>query len=328
MKFRTLLALSALVGSLGNVAQAADSCDAAKGREIRPIEPASFVEKFFHRITYRALEAVGYKVAQPAEAEYATIHLAVAQGDADFTASHWRTLHADFYKNSGGEAKMTLVGTPVENAFQGYLVDKASYDAGVHNLADLKNPEIAKRFDANGDGKADLAGCMPGWGCEAVIEKHLTKLGLRDTVEHNQGSYDAIMADEIARFQEGKPIVYFTWVPYWVSAVLVPGRDVEWISVPEIPGEPKLNDEYQGKTLGFGIENDAFLVNNEFLKDNPVAKAVFEAVDIDLQDVSDEANRQRSQATIEDVDKHADEWIAAHQEEFDGWVQKGCSVSN
>jgi glycine betaine/proline transport system substrate-binding protein len=45
------------------------------------------------------------------------------------------------------------------------------------------------KFDADGDGKADLAGCIPGWGCERVIEHELTEYGLRDTVTHNQGEY-------------------------------------------------------------------------------------------------------------------------------------------
>ena len=36
----------------------------------------------------------------------------------------------------------------------------------------------------------------------------------------------------IARFQNGQPILYFTWTPYWVSGAPVPGKDVEWLDVP------------------------------------------------------------------------------------------------
>ena len=97
------------------------------------------------------------------------------------------------------------------------------------NLGDLKDPAIAAKFDADGDGKADLAGCVPGWGCERVIEHQLTEYGLRDTVTHNQGEYNAIIADTIARHANGKPILYYTWTPYWVSGALVPGKDVEWL---------------------------------------------------------------------------------------------------
>lgn len=41
-----------------------------------------------------------------------------------------------------------------------------------------------------------------------------------------------MMADTIARYKEGKPVIYYTWTPYWVSDVLKPGKDVVWLQVP------------------------------------------------------------------------------------------------
>ena len=89
------------------------------------------------------------------------------------------------------------------------------------------------------DGKADLTGCNPGWGCEAVIEHQLTAFKLRDNVTHTQGAYAALMADTIARYRQGHPILYYTWFPYWVGGVLRPGHDVVWLEVPfsSLPGE-------------------------------------------------------------------------------------------
>lgn len=305
----------------------AAGCDVGAGKTVRPIEPGSLVEKFFHDITYRALDKMGYEVAQPEEAEYATIHIAVATGDADFTASHWNVLHQAYYDEAGGAERMTKVGTLITGAVQGYLVDKKSYDAGVKSLEDFKKPEVAAKFDSDGDGKADLAGCAPGWGCETVIERHLDKIDLRDTVTHNQGAYDAIMADVISRYMNGNPIVYFTWVPYWVSGVLVPGKDVEWITVPKVPGDEALYTDFEGKNLGFGIDYASFLVNNQFLNANPPVKALFEAISIDVNDVSAEAQRQQQGEThIEEIKQHADDWIAANQATFDGWVGKACAV--
>jgi ABC-type proline/glycine betaine transport system substrate-binding protein len=40
------------------------------------------------------------------------------------------------------------------------------------------------------------------------------------------------MADTITRYKAGKPILYYTWTPYWVSNVLKPGKDVVWLQVP------------------------------------------------------------------------------------------------
>lgn len=304
----------------------AAGCDVGAGNKVRPMEPGSLVEKFFHDITYRALEKMGYEVAQPAEAEYATIHIAVANGDVDFTASHWNVLHKALFDEAGGVEKMNKVGTLITGAVQGYLVDKKSYDAGVKSLDEFKKSEIATKFDSDGDGKADLTGCAPGWGCETVIERHLDKIGLRDTVIHNQGAYDAMIADVISRYKNGKPVVYFTWVPYWVSGVLVPGKDVEWIAVPKIEGDEALQTDFEGKNLGFGIDYASFLANSGFLKANPPVKALFEVVSIDVNDVSAEAERQQQGETkIDQIKQHADDWIAKNQSTFDGWIDKACA---
>jgi hypothetical protein len=127
-------------------------------------------------------------------------------------------------------------------ALQGYLIDKKTADQyQITHIDQLKDPKLAKLFDTNGDGKADLAGWQSGWGCEKVIEHQLDAFKLRDAVTHNQGSYSAIIADTITRFKKGEPVLYYTWTPYWVSGVMVPGKDVVWLQVPfsSLPGERK-----------------------------------------------------------------------------------------
>jgi glycine betaine/proline transport system substrate-binding protein len=81
-------------------------------------------------------------------------------------------------------------------------------------MEQLQDPEIAALFDTDGDGKANLTGCNPGWGCELVIEHQLDEYGLRDTVQHDQGQYFALIADTITRYEQGEPILFYTWTPY------------------------------------------------------------------------------------------------------------------
>lgn len=176
----------------------------------------------------------------------------------------------------------------------------------------------------DGDGKADLAGCVPGWGCERVIEHHLDEYKLRDTVTHNQGEYNAIIADTIARLKNGKPVLYFTWTPYWVSGVMVPGKDVEWLSVPytSLPDGGTGNTEFEGKNLGFAVDSMKVVARNEFLKENPAAATLFEVAKINVNDVSAENKLiGDGQNTSADIDKHVDAWIKANQAGFDGWVK-------
>ena len=298
---------------------------------VRVVMPAQIEEHFHHYILLRALQELGYETAEPAEAEYQTMHIAIGGGDADFTANHWHSLHAAFYEESGGAAVMSKVGVLIEGALQGYLVDKASYDAGVTDFTMLKDPEVAKRFDADGDGKADLVGCTPGWGCERAIEYQLTEYGLRDTVTHNQGAYQAIIGDAIARHANGEPIIYYTWTPYWVSGVLVPGKDVEWLSVPytALPeGSEGLNTTVDGKNVGFAVESVGVLARNDFLEANPAAKKLFEVAKIPVNDVSAQALDITNGAnTTEAIWASADKWIADNRATFDGGLAEARAAA-
>ncbi len=311
----------ASVLAFGGSAAASDA--PGEGVTVRPIEGTVLEERFQNQIIYRALEELGYAIGDPQSVEYQTIHLAIGSGDGDFTTVHWDPLHLAFYEEAGGSEAMTKVGHLISGALQGYLVDKASFDAGVTNLGSLAEPDVAARFDADGDGTADLAGCPPGWGCERVIEHHLTEFGLRDTVTHNQGAYNAVIAETVARMEAGEPIIYYTWTPYWVSGVLVPGEDVEWIEVPysSLPDGRTDNTVYEGRELGFAVNELRILASNAFLADNPAAARLFELARIDINDVSAQNNAmQQGEDSIEAIDGHVDAWIARNREVFDSWI--------
>ncbi len=330
MRLFTLTTALALSLALPGFAQDADKPGVGKD-PVRVIMPAQIEEHFHHYVLLRALQELGYETAEPAEAEYQTMHIAIGGGDADFTANHWHALHAAFYEESGGAAVMTRVGALIEGALQGYLVAKTSSDAEITDISMLKDPEIDQRFDADGDCKADLVGCTPGWGCERVIEHHLTEYGLRDTVTHNQGAYQAIIGDAIARHQNGEPILYYTWTPYWVSGVLVPGKDVEWLSVPytSLPeGNNDVNTTIDGKNVGFAVETVGVLARNDFLDANPAAKKLFEVAKIPINDVSAQALEITNGAnTDEAIWASADKWIADHRETFDGWLAEARAAA-
>ena len=223
-RLRTLAACSLL--ALGAASASAQTLP-GQGIKVQPVQSSIAEETFQTLLVSRALAKLGYEVLPTKEVEYPTAHIAVANGDATFMADHWDPLHADFYRNAGGDAKLSRTGQYSPGAAQGYLIDKKTADAyKITHIDQLAQPEIAKLFDTNGDGKADLTGCNPGWGCEAVIEHQLGAFKLRDKVTHVQGSYAALMADTIARFKAGKPVLYYTWTPFWVSGVLRPNQEV------------------------------------------------------------------------------------------------------
>jgi glycine betaine/proline transport system substrate-binding protein len=284
-------------------------------------------------LVMKALEELGYEVEDIKELEYAAAHVAIANGDGTFLADHWDPLHIDFYQEAGGDEKMYREGVYSPGALQGYLIDKKTADEyGITNVGQFKDPEIAKLFDTNGDGTADLTGCTPGWGCEKVIEHHLDAFELRDTVTHNQGSYSAIIADTITRFNDGQPVFYYTWTPYWVSGVMVPGKDVVWLEVPfsSLPGARADVDTAltSGKNYGFQANDQRIVANRDFAEANPAAAKLFAVMKLSANDISAQNLKMRDGEDSEaDIERHTEAWIAANREIFDGWLEEARAAA-
>ncbi|MBC6453448.1 MAG: glycine betaine/L-proline ABC transporter substrate-binding protein ProX [Hormoscilla sp. SP5CHS1] len=273
------------------------------------------------------LEKLGYRVETGIQLPPPSMHIAVANGDVDYATNHWYPQQNSFFENAGGDEKLSREGVLVDNCLQGYVIDKKTADKyKITNLSDLKKPEIAKLFDTDGDGKANLIGCNAGWSCELVIEHHLEAYGLQDTVEQERGTYFALMGDTIARFQEGKPILYFSWTPLWLNAVLKNESDVVWLgvsftSLPADHVKEAREAVIDGKNLGFSINQQRILASNQFLDANPAVRRFFEQVEIPIADVSAQNLRMYDgEDTPEDIRRHAEEWVANHQELFDRWV--------
>ena len=304
-----------------------------KGVSVQPLQSSLAEETFQTLLVSRALEKLGYDVKPIREIEYATAFVAIGNGDATLIASNWQPLHDDFYKSAGGDAKLYRKGTYSTNALQGYLIDKKTADAHkIRSIDQLKDPAIAKLFDTDGDGKADLTGCNPGWGCEAVINHHLQAYVLSNTVKHVQGSYAALMADTITRHKEGKPMLYYTWTPYWVSGVLKPGSDVVWLQVPfsSLPGAQKGIDTQlpNGQNYGFMPNTQHIVANKAFAEANPAAAKLFEVMQLPVADINAQNLRMRDgENKPADVERHTDAWIQGHQKTFDGWIAQALAAA-
>lgn len=292
-------------------------------------------ERFQNQVVDLALERLGYHIKDMVQLDVPALHIAVAQDDVQFMAAHWDPLQEAFYKRAGGPKTVEMVGKLVKGCLQGYLVDMVSYKKyGVHNIAQLRNPKIAKLFDDDGDGKADLAGCPPGWGCERVVDHQLDAYKLRKTVTHHQGQFDVMAADTVSRFRAGQRVVYYTYTPFWLSQILVPGRDVQWLSVPftSLPAEQAklhLNTKLpDGRNVGWPVNTMRIMANRKFLEANPAAKRLFQLMVIPVQDVTAENwLLHEGQTSYADVRRHAEDWIHKHQKEFDGWIHAALKAA-
>lgn len=291
-------------------------------------------ELFQTEIVNIGLERLGYDIAAGKELEYATLHVDIANGGITYTGAHWERLHEEFFENSGGDEALERTGILVADVLQGYKVDKTTAEEyGITSIDQLADPEIAALFDTDGDGQANLTGCNPGWGCELVIEHHLENYELRDTVQHDQGQYFALIADTITRYEQGEPIIFYTWTPLWVSGVLQDDEDVIWLevpytSLPEAQGEVSEADTSTGgKNLGFAVDQQVVLANQAFIDENPAAAAFFELVQVPIGDVNAQNQLiQDGEDTPEAIRGHAEAWVAENQAQFDGWIEEALTA--
>lgn len=304
-----------------------------KGVDVKPLQSSIAEETFQTLLVSRALEKLGYQVEKPDEVDYNVAYTSIASGDATFTAVNWQPLHDDMYAAAGGDKKFYREGNYVTGAAQGYLIDKKTAEKyHITNIAQLKDPKLAKLFDSNGDGKADMTGCTPGWGCEAVINHQNSAFDLSETVQANMGNYSAMVADTLARYKQGKPILYYTWTPYWLSDVLVPGKDVVWLQVPfsSLPGaqkgvETKLAN---GANYGFPVNSMHIVANKAWAEKNPAAARLFAEMKLPIADINAQnARMHQGESSEADVNRHVDGWIKAHQAQFDKWVADAQAAS-
>lgn len=299
-----------------------------EGVRIRPAQSQLDEESFQTRLVCRALKALGYTIEPVARSAYAEAHRRVARGEATFMADHWDPLHTSFYEAAGGHRLLLKTGPLTRDAVQGYLIDRKTAEAlGIRNLAQLRDPMLARHFDMDGDGKADLVGCEPGWGCRDIIDHQLGAYQLSDTVTHHTGPYNTLMARLIERQRQGLPVLYYTWSPNWVSDVLVPGRDVTWLTVPfsSAPGQtsPTRTALGDGTDYGFELNSIRIVVNRAFASAHPDALRLLERLRLPARDISAQnLRRHRGESSDEDIERHVTEWIDQHRVTWENWLRE------
>jgi glycine betaine/proline transport system substrate-binding protein len=327
----TTIALSTLLVAAPALAQD----NPGEGKTINMAQ-ATWDTGWFHAEIYKQLLGeLGYSVQGPTTLDNPPFYQAVAQGDVDLWVNGWFPLHDTYRPAFEGQAE--IVGAVAKGgALEGYLVDKASVEKfGIKSLEDFKRPEVQEAFDRNGDGKADLVACPPGWGCEINIEHHLDAYELREHINPIKASYSASMADALAAYQAGEPILFYTWTPNWTVNALVPGKDVMWIEVPEVnlPGDlANLADAavlpgVEGCVadpcmLGFPANDIAPVANSSFLADNPAAAKLLEVAAIPLPAIyAQNAAMNDGAGSPDDIRQQAAEWIATNRDLVDGWLE-------
>lgn len=331
-KWTALSGVAILLGSTMAIAEDAPGA----GKTVKPSRGNWDTFWFAQNIVQMGLEELGYDVEDPATLAATAVYSSLSQGDTAFTADTVMPNHDGMAaKVQADVIQIGPVLTPA--AIQGYLIDKKTADA--HNivyLEDMQRPEIRDLFDTNGDGRAEMIGPSVGWGAEAVALAQFEALDLNQDVHMIQGEYSALVGDVEGKVSAGEPVFLYSWYPSSLTFKVKPGEDLVWLqmkdaSLPEaqqaqyspVPGVVGCAGDADPCDMGWLATENYISVNKDWAAENPAAVAFFEQVQVSLQDRVDQNSRMaEGERSEDDIRRHAEEWIAAHRDEFDGWLTK------
>ena len=329
------IALGAVAAFALTAATATSDATAQEPGEGKTIEMAraTWDTGWFQAELYKQMfEQLGYEVSSVKTLDNPPFYQAVGQGDIDLWVNGWFPLHNTYRDNF--EDGASIVGYVAQGgALQGYLVDKKSAEQyGITSIDDFKKPEIKEAFDSNGDGKADLVACPPGWGCEEKIAKDLDDLELRDHINPIKAGYSSSMADALGRYKQGDPILFYTWTPNWTVGLLEPGEDVVWIEMPNATDETTVADVpgcvNNPCALGWEANDIRPVANDAFLEENPAVKTLLEEARLPILDIfAQNAKMNDGEDSPEDISRHASEWIENNSDLVNGWLEAARSAA-
>jgi glycine betaine/proline transport system substrate-binding protein len=308
-----------------------------KGVTVNPARATWNTGFFQEALVRRGLETLGYKAKTPKDLQNPIFYKSVALGDVDYWTNGWFPNHnsqlpKNFYEKADVYGYVVKAG-----GLQGYLVSKKEVEKyKIKSLDDFKRDDVKKAFDNNGDGKAELTACPPGWGCENVIAHHMDVYDLKNHVNPVKAAYEAGMASALGAYKSGEPIFFYTWAPNWTIFKLKPGQDVMWINVPKIipkesqkPADERMTvSGIEGAVsdpikLGFVVSDIRIVANKAFIEKNPAAKKFFEVLTLPLIDINEQNTRMNEgEKSQKDIERHVDEWIATNQATWDGWLEE------
>jgi len=110
----------------------------------------------------------------------------------------------------------------------GYVQDQY----GIKKLADLANPEVAKLFDSDGDGKGEYWAGAVGWEATNHSMVRAKSYGFDKYFTATTVEQPVFLAQLAAAIQRKKPIVFYYWTPEWIFA----SYDLRMLEEPKFNG--------------------------------------------------------------------------------------------
>jgi len=221
-----------------------------------------------------------------------------------------------------GSVKMNPNGVAGDQAM---CVTKGTAErTGISELTDLTDPDMAKNFDADGDGMGEIWIGASGWASTNVEKIRAKSYGYNATMALKEMDESLALAEVDNAVAQDKDIVFFCYTPHHMFAlhdlvilkepaydeakwnVIQPTDDPEWLQ--------KSDAAVAWNTANLHIHYAASLET-----DQPEAAAMLANVKFDTDTIS--AMTYALVVEEQDPAEFATQWVADNASIVDGWLQ-------
>lgn len=197
-------------------------------------------------------------------------------------------------------------------------------ETGITAVSDLAKPEMAARFDSDGDGKGEIWIGAETWSSTSIEKIRAKSYGYDRTMTLLEMPEDVAMAAVDAAVAVGKPVVFYCYGPHHIFklhdivqlqepeydpsrwAVVKPADDPDWLEKSQAPTAWDLSH--------FHVAWAAALDNKMPQVARFLSEIAFEPADISAMSYAVEVERK----PVEEVAK---EWISDNGERIGEWVK-------
>jgi len=250
------------------------------------------------------------------------IFTAMDGGAEEIDPEVWLPNHAALNAEYVLRRKSVIMSPKGVPARQGICVTQMTHDLGVTSVSDLADPEKAKLFDTDGNGKGEVWIGAPDWSSTRIERIRAKGYGYDKTMDLLEADEEIAVTAIDAAMASDKPLVFFCYEPHYTFelhgivfldepaydprkwTVLTPDQDPDWLE--------KSSASVAWPPSFFHINYSAKLA-----EDRPEVAAFLNAITLDVDTVS-----EMTYAMIverRDPDDFASDWIANNQDRVARW---------
>lgn len=236
----------------------------------------------------------------------------------------WLPNQANLNNKFVNEKKTVKVNPNGVAGDQAMCVTKGTAErTGISELSDLTNPDMAKNFDTDGDGKGEIWIGAAGWASTNVEKIRAKSYGYSETMQLKEMDETLALAEVDNAVAQKKDIVFFCYTPHHMFALhdLVILKEPKYEEAKWNVIQPTDDPEWLEKSDAGVAWNTAYLhihYSAQLEQDQPDAATLLSKVKLDTDTVS--AMTYALVVEKQDPEAFAKKWVSENGSLVDSWL--------